>query len=126
MATRPPKPASIEAYIAGFPKDVRATLRAVRRAIRQAVPEAEESISYQMPYYKFHGRLLYFAAFPDHWSLFAVTPGVRRAFRKQLARYEDSGKGTIRFPLDKPVPVRLVAAIAKHRAKENLRRVRAR
>ncbi len=70
-----------------------------------------------MPAFKFHGPLLYFSAYKNHYSLF----GVRKVFKKELSRYEGS-KGTIRFPLDEPVPVNLISEIAKHRAKENLER----
>lgn len=113
---------SVDEYIGSLPKGVQATLETVRRAIREAVPQVEEYISYQMPAYKFHGRLLYFSAFKNHYSLFAVTPGVLRAFEMELSRYEGSKKGTIRFPLDKPVPVKLISDIARYRAKENLAR----
>jgi uncharacterized protein YdhG (YjbR/CyaY superfamily) len=111
-------PANVEAYIRSFPKPVEAKLRTVRRTIRAAVPKAEEKISYQIPAYMFHGRLVYFAAFKNHWSLFAPG-GVRKKFKKQLAKYEGTG-ATIRFPLDEPVPVKLIRDIAKFRAKENL------
>ncbi|MGQ0798134.1 MAG: iron chaperone [Methanobacteriota archaeon] len=111
---------SVDEYIGSLPKEVRATMETVRRAIREAVPEAEEYISYQMPAYRFHGRLLYFSAFKNHYSLFAVTPGVLKTFRKELSLYEGSKKGTVRFSLDEPVPVKLIRVIARYRAKENL------
>jgi len=75
---------SLDEYIGSFPKDVQDTLETVRRTIQRAVPEAEESISYQIPAFKFHGPLVYFAAYKNHYSLF----GVRRAFKKELSRYE--------------------------------------
>jgi uncharacterized protein YdhG (YjbR/CyaY superfamily) len=112
----------MDQYIATFPKDVQAVLRKVRAAIKKAVPEAEEGIGYQMPAFRFHGPLLYFAAFKEHYSVFGAGPvaGLREAF-PQLARHE-GGKGTLKFALDEPVPVRLIEAIARHRAKENLQR----
>jgi uncharacterized protein YdhG (YjbR/CyaY superfamily) len=110
---------TVDAYIATFPKEVQAVLETVRRAIQEAVPEAEEFISYQMPAYKFHGRLLYFSAFKEHYSLFGATQSVRDAFTDQLARHE-AGKGTLRFPLAEPVPVKLIQALAKQQARENL------
>jgi uncharacterized protein YdhG (YjbR/CyaY superfamily) len=113
---------SVDEYIATFPKEVQAILTTVRRTIRKAVPQAEELISYQIPAYKFHGRLLYFSAFKNHYSLFAVNEEVLRTFKKELARYERSGRGTVRFPLDEPVPVKLIRDIAAYRAKENLAR----
>jgi len=88
---------SVDEYIGTFPKDVQATLETIRRTIRKAVPEAEEVISYQMPAYKLHGRMLYFSAYKKHYSLFGATQSVRRAFKKELSRYEGT-KGTIRFP----------------------------
>ena len=112
---------SVDEYIGTFPKDVQATLETIRRTIRKAVPEAEEVISYQMPAYKLHGRMLYFSAYKKHYSLFGATQSVRRAFKKELVRYEGT-KGTIRFPLDEPVPVKLIRDIARYRAKENLGR----
>ncbi len=110
---------TVDEYIGTFPTDVQSKLQTVRRIIQKAVPEAEEVISYQMPAYKFHGRLLYFSAFKNHYSLFGATHGIRRAFKKELSRYEGS-KGTIRFPLDEPVPVKLIRDIATYRAKENM------
>ncbi|HUR61056.1 MAG TPA: DUF1801 domain-containing protein [Candidatus Thermoplasmatota archaeon] len=114
----------VDGYIASFAPEVQAVLRKVREAIRRAVPEAEERIGYQMPAYRLHGPLLYFAAFRDHYSVFGAGPvaGLREAF-PQLARYT-GGKGTLRFPFDEAVPVRLIQAIARHRAKENLQRHR--
>jgi len=112
---------SVDEYIGTLPKDVQVILETVRRTIQNAVPEAQEVISYQMPAFKFHGPLVYFSAFKNHYSLFGANRGVRSAFRKELSRYEKA-KGTIRFPLDEPVPVKLIRAIAKYQAKENLER----
>ena len=112
---------SVDEYIASFPNEVQAKLQTLRRTIQKAVPGSEEIISYQMPAFKFHGRLLYFSAFKNHYSLFAATRGIRNAFKKELSRYE-GGEGTIRFPLDEPVPVKLIRDIAIYRAKENLGR----
>jgi len=96
----------------------RAALASVRDAIRKAVPRAEEVISYQMPTYKLdEGPLLYFAGWKRHYSLYPATEGVLAVFEEDLAPYEVE-KGTIRFPLSEPIPVKLIARIAKHRAKE--------
>lgn len=110
---------TVDEYIATFPAPVQALLEKVRATIRRAVPDAEESISYRIAAYHFHGRLIYFAAFPHHYSLYPATQLLKDAFADQLAPYELS-KGTIRFPLDRPVPVRLIAALVKHRVAENL------
>lgn len=115
--------ATVGEYIAGFPPPVRAALRKVRSTIRKAVPDAEEAISYGIGAFKLRGRiLLYFAGWTDHYSLYPSNPRLEKTFAKQLAPYELSRKGTIRFPLGEPVPVRLIAAIAKFRAKEVLAR----
>jgi len=109
---------SVDEYIASQPKSARSTVELVRSTIRKAVPEAEEVISYKMPAYKLHGsRLLYFAAWKEHYAIYAATAQVVAAFRDELASYEVE-KGTIRFPLSQPVPVELIARIAKFRAKE--------
>jgi uncharacterized protein YdhG (YjbR/CyaY superfamily) len=93
-------------------------LKRVRSTIRKAVPGAEESISYNIPAYKLQGqRVLYFAGWKQHYSLYPATGRVVAAFRKELAPYEIS-KGTIRFPFSEPVPLKLIERIAKFRAKE--------
>jgi uncharacterized protein YdhG (YjbR/CyaY superfamily) len=112
-------PANIDEYIAGFPRTVRRVLQRVRRTIRTAVPAAEEAISYKIPAFKLRGRtVLYFAGWKEHYSLYPSTSRLIAAFKEDLAPYEVNGKGTIRFPLSEPVPVQLIAGIAKFRAKE--------
>jgi uncharacterized protein YdhG (YjbR/CyaY superfamily) len=119
-------PRNIDEYIAGFPRPVRGILERVRSTIRKAVPNAEEAISYQIPAFKLTGRyVLYFAGWKQHYSLYPSTDRLVAAFRSELAPYEVSGKGTIRFPLDAPVPVKLIAGIAKFRAKEVMEREKA-
>lgn len=109
---------SVAEYIATHPEDVQAILKRVRGTIRKAVPGAEEVISYQIPAYKLHGSpVLYFAGWKQHYSLYPATDGVVEAFKDDLAPYKLS-KGTIRFPLSQPVPVKLIERIAKFRAKE--------
>jgi len=109
---------SVDEYIAARPDAVQQTLQRVRDAIRKAVPEAQEVISYNMPAYTLHGdRLLSFAVWKLHYSIYAATEQVVAAFRDELATYRID-KGTIRFPLSEPVPVRLIGRIAKFRAKE--------
>lgn len=110
---------TVDEYIAAFPEDVRVTLDKVRGAIRKAAPQATESISYGIAAYHQHGRLIYFAAFKHHYSLYPATQLLKDAFADQLAPYEVD-TGTIRFPYDKPVPVRLITALTKHRLQENL------
>lgn len=109
---------SVDEYIAAHLEDVQAILSCVRSAIRNAVPGAEETISYQIPAYKLRGgAVLYFAGWKRHYSLYPAGDRLVRAFRSELAPYKIS-KGTIRFPLSEPVPVKLIGDIAKFRAKE--------
>ena len=111
---------SVTEYLATLPKATRTTLQRVRSAIRKAVPEGEEAISYQIPALKLEGSaIIYFAGWKQHYSLYPATQQVVAAFERELAGYELS-KGTIRFPLAQPVPTKLIAAIAKVRARETL------
>jgi uncharacterized protein YdhG (YjbR/CyaY superfamily) len=109
---------SVDQYIAAQPEATQGLLGRVRDTIRKALPDAAEVISYQIPAYKLPGgTVLYFAGWKQHYSVYPATEKVVAAFKGELAPYELS-KGTIRFPLGKPVPVRLIAGIAKLRAKE--------
>jgi len=109
-------PKSVDEYIAAQPEAVRPKLEQVRAAIRRAVPEAVEGIGYRMPGYKLHGKpMLYFAAFKEHYSLFAASGTFFAALGDDLRGYE-LRKGTVHFPLAKPVPVNLISRIAKLRA----------
>lgn len=110
---------SVDEYIASQPKTVQSVLRRVRSIIRKAVPEADEVISYQIPAYKLGGRtVIYFAGWKEHYSLYPSGKRLVAAFKKDLAPYEVNDKGTIRFPLSEPVPVKLIESLAKFRAKE--------
>jgi uncharacterized protein YdhG (YjbR/CyaY superfamily) len=109
---------SIDEYIATQPKATQAVLKRVRSIVRKAVPGAEEAISYQIPTFKLHGRaMVYFAGWSEHYSIYPSNDRLVAAFKDELAPYEIS-KGTIRFPLSEPVPVKLIEGIAKFRAKE--------
>jgi uncharacterized protein YdhG (YjbR/CyaY superfamily) len=109
---------TIDEYISTFPKNVQVTLEALRQAIKEAAPNAEEAISYQMPAFRLNGVLVYFAAFKNHIGFYPTSSGVAE-FKKELSQYEVS-KGTIRFPLDKPIPLDLIKKIVKYRVKENM------
>ena len=109
-------------YIAAFPKDVQIILRQIRAAIKEAAPMAEETISYQMPAFKQKGILVWFAAFKNHIGFFPKVSAIE-AFREELSDYE-LAKGTVRFPLDKPIPFDLVKKMVKFRVKENLTKKR--
>lgn len=116
---------SVDEYIASHPEAVRGILGRVRSTIRKAVPGAREVISYNMPTYTLDGdRLLYFAVWKQHYAIYAATGQVVAAFQDELASYEID-KGTIRFPLSGPVPVKLIGRIAKFRAKEVVGREKA-
>jgi uncharacterized protein YdhG (YjbR/CyaY superfamily) len=109
-------PKSVDDYIAVQPESVRQKLEQVRATIQKAVPEAVEGIGYGMPGYKLRGKpMLYFAGFKEHYSLFAASGTFFAALRDELRGYE-MRKGTVQFPLDKPVPVQLISRIAKLRA----------
>ena len=116
---------SVDEYIRTHPEDVQAILQRVRSVVRTAVPGAEEVISYQIPSYKLRGGyVVYFAGWKRHYSLYPATAHLVAAFKDELAAYEVS-KGTIRFPLSQPVPVKLIGRIAKFLAKEAERRAKA-
>ena len=109
---------SINDYIAGQPARARSVLRRVRATIRRALPDAVEGISYQIPVYKLDGRMvLYFAGFQHHYSIYPATPRVIDALKDELAGRLHS-KATIRFSYDGPIPIGLIARIAKLRAAE--------
>ena len=111
---------TIDEYIATFPKNVQNILEELRRAIRESAPEAEEVISYRMPAFKLNGILVWFAAFKNHIGFYPKTSAIE-AFKEELSDYEVS-KGTVRFPLNKPIPFDLVKKMVKYRVKENLAR----
>jgi len=109
-------PKSVGEYMAAQPEAMRSKLEQLRAAIRRAVPEALEGIGYGMPGYKLHGKpMLYFAGFKEHYSLFAASGTFFAALENELKGY-DLRKGTVHFPLTKPIPVNLISRIAKLRA----------
>jgi uncharacterized protein YdhG (YjbR/CyaY superfamily) len=108
----------IDEYLAAVPTEARAALEKLRKSIKAAAPAATETISYQIPAYKYRGPLVSFAAFPGHCSFFVQSPSVMEAHRDELEPY-DTSKGTIRFPASKPLPAALVKKLVKARIKEN-------
>ena len=114
---------TVDEYIALHPAPIRAGLDLLRKTIKTAAPGAEEMISYQMPAYKLNGMLAFFSATQNHYGFYPTASPII-AFREKLKPYETS-KGAIKFPLDKPIPVRLVTEIVKWKAKENLLKARA-
>ena len=121
--SNPPK--SIDEYLAGVPEPARSTLNKIRATIRSVVPpETTEVISYRIPAFKYKGMLVWFGAFSDHCSLFPGA-GTIEAFKDELKRYTTS-KGTIHFPLDKPLPAALLKKIVKARVAANEAKLRMR
>lgn len=113
----------IDSYIARFPADVQKVLQRIRTCIRKAAPGAEEVISYQMPAFKLHGTLIFFAAYKNFVSLYPAPRGAKE-FKKELSAYK-GGKGTVQFPLDEPIPFGLITRIVKYRAGQNLEAAKA-
>ncbi|MFM6924457.1 MAG: iron chaperone [Ferruginibacter sp.] len=114
---------NVPEYMAGFPEDVQKKMQELRDAIKKAAPQAEETIAYMMPAYKFHGPLVYFAGFKNHIGFYA-TPNGNEAFKKELSVYKQ-GKGSVQFPLNEQVPLDLVSKIVKFRVKQNREKAKA-
>lgn len=113
-------PKDVPDYISGSPKEVQKLLKQLRAAVKKAAPEAEEYIGYGMPAYKLNGVLVYFAAYKNHIGFYPTPRGIEK-FKKELSKYKGS-KGTIQFPLDKPLPLALIARIVTYRKRENLKK----
>lgn len=112
------KPENVDAYIAGFPKDVQLLLQQIRNTIQKAAPDALEKISYGMPAYYCEGMLAYFAAHTHHIGFYPYASAIN-AFSKDIEKYTHS-KGTVQFPFGKPIPVQLLSRMIKFRVKENM------
>jgi uncharacterized protein YdhG (YjbR/CyaY superfamily) len=118
-------PKDIDEYLAGVPEPAHTTLNKIRSMIRSASPaEATEAISYGMPAFKYKGSLVAFAAFSNHCSLFPMNSSLIKTFKKELEGFE-TAKGTIRFPVDKPLPAALLKKLVKARVVENEQREKA-
>ena len=122
METMGKKYETIDEYIAGFPADIQAVLQEVRQTIKKAAPQASEKIGYGIPTFFLKGNLVHFAGFKTHFG-FYPGPGAIVQFKNEFQEYEQS-KGTIRFPLDKPVPLDLIHRITEVRVKENLEKAK--
>ncbi len=120
MKTEQTAPRNIDEYIGGFPNGIREILEKIRITIRKAAPHAEEAISYRMPTFTLKGNLVHFAAFKEHIGFYPTPSGVEQ-FKQELSVYEGA-KGSVRFPLDKPVPFGLISKIVKFRVEENLKK----
>ena len=113
---------SIDEYIATFPKDIQKILEELRAAIKAAAPDSEEKISYQMPTFFLNGNLVHFAAFKKHIGFYPTPSGIE-AFQKELSVY-DGAKGSVQFPIDEPMPLKLISRIVKFRAAENIKKAK--
>lgn len=109
-------PKDVDAYVAGFSPNVQAILKKVRATVTKAAPDAVEAIKYGLPTLVLNGNLVHFGAFKNHIGFYA-TPSGHTKFRRELSRYE-SGKGSVQFPLDEPIPYALITQIVKFRVKE--------
>jgi len=117
MKAKSQQPTTIDEYIADFPRDVQAVLEKVRATIRKAAPKAEEAIKYQIPTFVLNGNLIHFGGYKNHVGLYPGSKPVEE-FKDQLSKYETS-KGTVRFPLDKPIPYALIGKITKFCVQRN-------
>jgi uncharacterized protein YdhG (YjbR/CyaY superfamily) len=113
----------IDEYIANSPKEIQEILEKVRATIRKAAPKAEETINYGMPTFTLEGNLVHFAGFKNHIGFYPTPSGIEN-FKKELSVYKGA-KGSVQFPLDKPIPYVLIGKIVKFRVKENLARAAA-
>lgn len=114
---------NIDEYISVFPADVQKRMQELRSTIQKAAPEAEETINYAIPTFTLNGNLVHFAGFKNHIGFYPAPSGIE-AFKKELSVYEGA-KGSVQFPLDKPLPLALVTKIVKFRVKENLEKASA-
>ncbi len=121
MNKTPPK--NMDEYISLFPTDVQTILEKIRLTIKKAAPTAQETINYQMPTFTLHGNLVHFAAFKNHIGFYPTPSGIEN-FKKELSVYEGA-KGSVRFPLDKPIPYALIGKIVKFRVKEVMQKAEA-
>lgn len=113
---------SIDEYITTFPQDIQKILKELRAAIKAAAPDAEEKVSYQMPTFFLNGNLVHFAAFKKHIGFYPTPSGIE-AFQKELSVYEGA-KGSVQFPIDEPMPLKLISRIVKFRAAENIKKAK--
>ena len=113
---------TVDEYLSALPANTKSILKELRKTIKQAAPQAEELISYNIPSFKFHGGLIWYAAWKEHISLYPRTSRMEASI-KELSEYEGS-KGTIIFPIDRPMPFNLISKIVKFRVRENLEKAK--
>lgn len=110
---------SIDEYILMFPPGIQEILKTLRSVIKESAPDAEEKISYQMPTFALHGNLVHFAAHKNHIGFYPTPSGIE-AFKHELSKYKGA-KGSVQFPLDKPMPYELISKIVRFRVAENIK-----
>ena len=113
---------TVDEYILSLPEETQKILEEIRATIKAAAPDAEEKISYQMPTFYLKGNLIHFAAYKNHIGIYP-TPSGTEAFKKQLSKYQ-GGKGSIRLPINEPMPLKLISQIVKFRVAENLKKAK--
>ena len=113
---------SVDEYIAAFPVDIQKILEEIRAVIKAAAPQAQEKISYQMPTFFLNGNLVHFAVFKNHIGFYPTPSGIE-AFQKELSIYKGA-KGSVQFPLDQPLPLKLISKIVKFRVAENIKKLK--
>jgi uncharacterized protein YdhG (YjbR/CyaY superfamily) len=121
--TREKSATTIDEYIAGFPNDIQKVLEQIRVTIKNAAPDTEEKISYAIPTFALNGNLVHFAAFKNHIGFYPAPTGAD-AFKSEFSGYK-TGKGSVQFPLDNPMPLSLITKIVKFRVKENTEKAKA-
>lgn len=120
MKAEPAK--NIDEYIAAYPVGVQALLQTMRTTIHQAAPDAVEAMAYGIPTFKLNGNLVHFGGYKNHIGFYPAPMGIE-AFKAETAQYE-TGKGTLQFPIDQPLPLELVSRIVKFRVEKNLAKVK--
>ena len=113
---------TFEEYNKDHPPEIQRRLEEIRQTIKSVIPEAKERISYNMPSFWFHGNLVYYGAFKNHIGFYPASRTVFDKFKDELENYKPSGKGTVQFPHDKPLPLDLIKKIVQLRADENIER----
>ncbi|MDB5053640.1 MAG: hypothetical protein JWM44_1690 [Bacilli bacterium] len=111
---------SIDEYISKFPPEVQKILKTLRKVIQESAPDSEEKISYQMPTFVLHGNLVFFAAYKNHIGLYSIPSGID-AFKHELSEYKQ-GKGSVQFPIEKPLPYELISRMVKFRVVQNIKK----
>lgn len=122
MKNDSPTSNEIDAYIANFPKDVQDILRAIRALVREVAPDAQEKINYGIPTFTLNGNLVHYAGFKTHIGFYPTPSGIEK-FKKELSKYEGA-KGSVKFPLDQPIPYDLIRKITEFRVKEQQARAK--